>query len=159
MTDSEEEFEKFPVSWEEMHRHCRALARRLKTLGPWKGIIAVTRGGLVPAAIMARELDIRLIDTICIVSYQHQKQGELKVLKGVDGDGDGWLVVEDVIDTGVTMRHIRKMLPKAHVTSVYVKPAGRDLADSHGTEVSQDTWIFFPWDLALTYAKPLAGSG
>ena len=59
---------------------------------------------------MARELDIRLIDTICIVSYQHQKQGELKVLKGVEGDGDGWLVVEDVIDTGVTMRPMPKNL-------------------------------------------------
>jgi xanthine phosphoribosyltransferase len=25
------------------------------------------------------------------------------------------------------------------------------------TEVSQDTWIYFPWDLELAYAKPLRG--
>ena len=51
----------FPVSWEEIHRNSKALAWRLSELKPYKGIIAVTRGGLVPAAIVARELDIRLI--------------------------------------------------------------------------------------------------
>ena len=156
----EQRFQKgFPVSWDELHRNARALAWRLVDQGPWKGIVAITRGGLVPAAIIARELELRLIDTICVATYDHQSLGALKVLKSVDGNGEGWLVVDDLVDTGTTMRAVRQMLPKAHVTSVYVKPAGRDLADSHGTEVSQDTWIFFPWDLALTYAKPLAGSG
>src|SRR6185369_5394709 len=56
----------FPVSWHELHRDCKALAWKLVTAGPWKGIIAITRGGLVPAAIVARELDVRLIDTVSI---------------------------------------------------------------------------------------------
>ena len=59
----------FPVTWEELHRNAKALAWRLNSLGPFKGIISVTRGGLVPAAVVARELEIRLIDTICISSY------------------------------------------------------------------------------------------
>ena len=56
----------FPVSWEELHRNSRALAWRLLEMSTFKGIIAVTRGGLVPSAIVARELDIRLIDTVCV---------------------------------------------------------------------------------------------
>ena len=60
-----------------MHRNAKALAWRLIADGPWKGIIAVTRGGLVPAAIVARELEIRLIDTVCLASYDDRAQGEM----------------------------------------------------------------------------------
>ena len=74
---------------EELHRNARALAWRLIDLGPWTGIVAISRGGLVPAAIVARELDIRLVDTVCLASYDHRRQGELQVLKGLSGDGAG----------------------------------------------------------------------
>src|SRR5215831_13678938 len=73
----------FPVSWDQFHRDARALVWRLASVGPFQAIVCVTRGGLVPAAIVARELDIRLIETVCVVSYQHNRQGELKVLKDV----------------------------------------------------------------------------
>jgi len=148
----------FPVSWDELHRHSRALAWRLLDLCPWQGIIAVTRGGLVPAAIVARELDIRLVDTICIASYDDRKQGEAVILKPVGGDGTGWLIVDDLVDTGRTARIVRDMLPKAHFATVYAKPAGRPLVDTFITEVSQDTWILFPWDIDLQYAPPIAGT-
>ncbi len=148
----------FPVSWDELHRHSRALAWRLLDLAPWKGIIAVTRGGLVPAAIVARELDIRLVDTICIATYDDRKQGNPVILKSVAGDGEGWLIVDDLVDTGSTARIVRDMLPKAHFATVYAKPAGRPLVDTYITEVSQDTWILFPWDIDLQYAPPIAGT-
>ena len=73
----------FPVSWDQFHRDARALAWRLNGAGPFAAIVTVTRGGLVPAAIVARELDIRVIETISIASYDHTRQGELRVLKGV----------------------------------------------------------------------------
>ena len=106
----------FPVSWEELHRNARALSWRLLEQGPWKGIIAITRGGLVPAAILCREMDIRLIDTICIVSYgadekgdAAMKQGELNVLKGVEGDGEGFILVDDLVDTGRSEEHTSEL--------------------------------------------------
>ncbi|MEQ8604806.1 MAG: xanthine phosphoribosyltransferase [Marivibrio sp.] len=145
----------FPVSWDELHRTARALAWRLNDLGPLKGIVAVTRGGLVPAAIVARELDVRLVDTVCIASYEHKDQGDARILKGVGGDGEGWLIVDDLVDTGKTARIVREMLPKAHFATVYAKPAGRPLVDTFVTEVSQDTWILFPWDVELAYAQPI----
>ena len=72
----------FPVSWDQFHRDCRALTWRLNGLGPFTAVIGITRGGLVPAAIVARELGVRVIDTVCVASYDHQSQGELKLLKG-----------------------------------------------------------------------------
>jgi len=150
---------RFPVTWDELHRHARALAWRLLDLGPFEGIVAVARGGLVPAAIVARELDLRLVDTICVSSYDDRKLGErqrITVLKGVSGDGAGLLIVDDLVDTGHTARVVREMLPKAHFATVYAKPAGRPLVDTFVTEVSQDTWILFPWDIEPQFAPPLA---
>ncbi len=146
----------FPVSWDELHRDAKALAWRLASLGPFDGIVAVTRGGLVPAHIIARELDIRLIDTVCISSYDETEQRAPQILKKVGGDGSGWLVVDDLVDTGQTGRILRAMLPRAHFATVYAKPEGRPLVDTFVTEVSQDTWILFPWDMEPQYAKPIA---
>ncbi len=152
------EVKEFPVSWDELHRHARALAWRLLDEGPFKGIVAVTRGGLVPASIIARELNIRVIDTIGIASYDHQDQGEPRVLKEADTkDGSGWLIVDDLVDTGATGKIVRSQLPEAHFATIYAKPAGRALVDTFITEVSQDTWILFPWDVKLAYAPPIGG--
>ena len=155
MTDQPRQPRTFPVSWEELHRDSRALAWRLLEKGPWQGLIAITRGGMVPATVVARELDIRLIDTVCISSYDDRSQGKLNVLKRADGsgDGEGWLIVDDLVDTGVTAKAVRAMLPKAHFATVYAKPAGRPLVDTFVTEVSQDTWILFPWDQEAVMAK------
>ena len=147
----------YPVSWEQLHRDAKALAWRLAERGPYSRIIAITRGGLVPAHIIARELDIRIIDTVCISSYDVETQREADVLKRVSGDGAGWLIVDDLVDTGATGRIVREMLPKAHFATVYAKPAGRPMVDSFVTEVSQDTWILFPWDTEPQYAQPIAG--
>ena len=149
----------FPVSWEELHRHAKALAWRLMSLGPWSGIVAITRGGLVPAAIVARELEVRLIDTVCIASYDDRDQGGLEVLKKMPGDGTGWLIIDDLVDTGKTAQAVRDMLPEAHFATVYAKPAGRPLVDTFITEVSQDTWILFPWDTESRFVEPIVSKG
>lgn len=156
MTQSNPYKKVFPISWEEIHRNSKALAWRLLDKGPWKGIIAVTRGGMVPAGIVARELDIRLIETLCISSYDKDDQREMQVLKGVEGDGEGWLVIDDLTDTGGTFRLIKEMMPKAHLACIYVKPKGADTADTFITEFSQDTWVLFPWDMEHQYIEPLA---
>ncbi|MGE4297261.1 MAG: xanthine phosphoribosyltransferase [Desulfovibrionaceae bacterium] len=154
----------YPVSWEQLHRDSKALAWRLVEQGPFKGIVAITRGGLVPAAIIARELELRVVDTICVASYAWKEQGEAGVLKypGSDasgfspGNGEGWLLIDDLVDTGKTARMVRDLLPKSHFATVYAKPAGRPLVDTFITEVSQDTWILFPWDMEARFVEPIA---
>ena len=157
----------FHVSWDQMHRDARALAWRLQDKAPlgggdWRAVVAITRGGMVPAMIVARELDIRTIDTISVKSYRKGEQGELQVLKAPDpammGDGEGVLVVDDLVDSGRTLELVRQMYPKAHFATVYAKPKGQPMVQTYITEVSQDTWIFFPWDLALQYVEPYRGS-
>jgi xanthine phosphoribosyltransferase len=156
----------FHVSWDQMHRDSRALAWRLDGKGPdngnWKAVVGITRGGLVPAMIVARELDIRVVDTISVKSYNHQEQTQAKVIKSPQsdlmGDGEGILIVDDLVDTGKTLEIVRKLYPKAHFATVYAKPSGRPMVETFITEVSQDTWIFFPWDMALQYVQPFRGT-
>ena len=148
----------YPISWEQLHRDSKALSWRLHDMNQvWKGIVAVTRGGLVPAAVIARELGIHHIDTVCITSYNWQNQGETKILKAVEGSGKDLLIIDDLVDTGSTARIVRKMLPEAYFATVYAKPAGKPLVDAYVTEVSQDTWILFPWDSESRFVEPIAG--
>jgi xanthine phosphoribosyltransferase len=156
------------ISWVELHRDARFLSEVLHRKSPWKGIIAVTRGGLVPAALVARELDIRLIDTICVTSYgggdagtagPEQVQGGVKVLKGVVGDGDGYLLIDDLVDTGRTAQVVRQLLPKAYFATLYAKPAGRPFVDTVVKEFKQTKWIFFPWDIEYKFATPIKDGG
>ena len=141
------------VSWDEFHRDAKALADRLVPAGPWRGIVAISRGGLVPATIIARALNIRVVETVSVVAYDQfsmgeEALGEPKVTKLPDfaGDGEGFLIIDDLVETGTTARVVRALLPKAYFACVYAKPAGRGLADDVLKEVSQDTWIVLPWE-------------
>jgi xanthine phosphoribosyltransferase len=154
----------YPVSWDQFHRDARALAWRLADKGPFEAIVCITRGGLVPAAIVARELGLRLIETVCVASYHdYLKQGELNVLKGIapavsaigNGRGKGVLLIDDLTDTGKTAKIAREMLPDAHFATIYAKPLGAPMCHTFVTEVSQDTWIHFPCDLDLRYVEPI----
>ena len=153
----------FPVSWDQFHRDARALAWRLAGLDQeFHAIVCITRGGLVPAAIISRELNIRLIETVCIASYHdYVNQGDMNLLKGISAEltkdgGKGVLVVDDLTDTGKTASEVRSMLPDAHFACVYAKPKGVPTVDTFVSEVSQDTWIYFPWDMGFTYQEPIA---
>jgi xanthine phosphoribosyltransferase len=154
----------FPVTWDQFHRDSRALAWRLQALGPFEALVAITRGGLVPAAIVARELNIRVVESVAVKSYDHQNQSGIQVLKPITEEllqkaktGAKILIVDDLVDTGATARVVRDMLPGAHFATVYAKPKGREMVDTFITEVSQDTWIFFPWDLDVAYVPPISG--
>lgn len=155
----------FHISWDQIHRDSRALAWRLDGKGPdngeWRAILAVTRGGMAPAMIIARELNIRTVDCVSVKSYDYQNQSEAVMLKAPDdaliGDGKGILVIDDLVDSGKTLEFLRKKYPKAHYATVYGKPKGIEQVDTFITEVSQDTWIFFPWDMAMQYVQPYRG--
>jgi xanthine phosphoribosyltransferase len=154
------------ISWPELHRDARYLSAQLHERGGWSGIIAITRGGLVPAALVARELEIRLIDTVCLASYgldsadgAEQQQTAVRVLKGVAGDGEGYLMIDDLVDTGRTAQVVRQMLPKAHFATLYAKPSGRPFVDTCVKEFKQNKWIYFPWDIDYRFSRPIKDSG
>jgi xanthine phosphoribosyltransferase len=150
----------YTVTWDQLHRDAKALAWRLVEKGPWKGMVAITRGGLIPCAIISRELECRLIETVSVVTYDEESRGQPQVVKppqaALESLGEGWLLIDDLVDTGTTAKVVRALLPKAHFATVYAKPAGNPMVDTFITEVSQDTWILFPWDTEPQFIAPIA---
>ena len=147
------------VNWLQVHQDGKSLVRKLIGKGEWRGIIAVTRGGLVPAAIIAREMEIRHIDTLCIATYDKQFMGDVNIIKKPDqavaDEGEGWLMIDDLVDTGTTIKAARKLLPECHIATVYAKEMGRPSVDTFVHEVPQNYWVFFPWDTDVQYVAPL----
>ncbi|WP_318413962.1 xanthine phosphoribosyltransferase [Photobacterium leiognathi] len=147
---------KFIITWDNMQTYTRQLAEKLLPADHWTGIIAVSRGGLVPAAILARELGIRHVDTVCISSYDHDHQRDMRVIKKAEGDGEGFIIVDDLVDTGGTAEKIREMYPRGKFVTVCAKPAGKHLVDDYVVDIPQETWIEQPWDMAVTFVDPIA---
>ena len=144
--------EKKYISWDEFHGDAIGLAHDLREKGPWQGMMTITRGGLAPSAILSHELGLRLIETICAKSYvQDGEQGQLNIIKSAipTQDGAGWLVIDDLADTGETLKCVRAMYPKAHIAVVYAKPKGASLTDSYFKKVNQDVWLVFPWEVKI----------
>jgi xanthine phosphoribosyltransferase len=106
-----------------------------------------------------------MIETVCVASYHDYKnQGDIKLIKEiapaiVATGGKGVLIVDDLVDTGKTAKVVRQILPQAHFATVYAKPLGRPQVDTFVTEVSQDTWIYFPWDTGLAFVPPIRPGG
>lgn len=146
------------LSWDEIQANCIELAYKL--IGDRKkfdAIVAVTRGGLFPAGLLARELDIHLIDTICVSRYNGMHAGDtetvLKIPQGLEGKSV--LVVDDLADKGRTLDVVKEHLPNATVAVLIVKPEGRDRAHYHVRETEQEVWVRFPWDTFRAYRDPL----
>lgn len=144
------------IPWDQVHKDSKALALKVKDIKLWKGIVAVTRGGMIPACLVARELDIKTIDTYCIFSYNYQSQGQATITKGLnlpDG-GEGWLVIDDLVDHGDTFRTIRESLPNATYAVLYAKPEGKPLTDYYVRDYKQSDWLHCPWECDAETGKP-----
>lgn len=150
---------KYIVTWDMLQIHTRKLASRLLKLRSWNGIIAVSRGGLVPSALLARELGIRCVDTVCISSYNdNYLQKNRKIIKQATSHDEKIIVVDDLVDTGGTAKIIRKLYPKAYFVTIFAKPMGRPFVDDYIIDISQNIWIEQPWDMSISYITPLVNS-
>ena len=141
--------DKMHITWEEFHQHTKHLAQKIKNNGDYNKIIAISRGGLIPAGIIAYELDIRDTQAINISSYDGEKQrqlGDIKIDANVGDVDEKTLVVDDLSDTGTTFKLIRQLFPKATLAAVYAKPVGLNYVDVYSLDIP-DKWIVFPWDI------------
>ena len=134
--------QKFPITWEQVHRDALRLADKLKKLQKFVAIIAVCRGGLVPASLVARALDIHIVDTLCFETKNNQEE----LIKTTSLTDKNLLIVDDIVNTGRTAKVVRRLFPNAHYASLYVKDDYKELVDTYITDVNQETWFVFPWE-------------
>lgn len=136
------------ISWDLFDKEARELAEIVRAEGPWEGVVGIARGGLIPAAIVTNVLNIRNVKSVAVTSYHGQEHGTAELLNSVDQilDGDGWLFIDDLVDSGQTAELIKRRYPKAKIAVVYTKPKGAQYADFSVRSVEQECWLHFPWD-------------
>lgn len=137
------------ISWDLFEKETVQLAEKIKGHGPWQGVVGIARGGLVATAIIANALDIRNVKSVAVTSYDDQDQQAAEMLNSVDQifDGEGWLFVDDLVDSGQTAALIKRRYPKAKIAVVYSKPKGEQYADFAVRSVEQGCWLHFPWEV------------
>lgn len=141
---------KIYIKWDEFHQHCKKLAEKIKNKGEFNKIVAVSRGGLIPAGVLAYELNIRNCETVNMSSYDEnytrRDDADIELHAAVTTVDEKTLIVDDLSDTGRSFRILRQLFPGAQFVSVYTKAQGKSTVDIYAEELP-DEWIVFPWDL------------
>lgn len=142
--------EKIYISWSEFHRHVKDLCKKIKESGEYDKIVAISRGGLIPAAIIAYELNIRNTETINFSSYdgnyERRRDEEIEISGHIGTVNEKTLIIDDLSDSGRTYEILRRVYPKAKFITVYAKEKGAPQVDIY-EKTMPDEWLVFPWDI------------
>lgn len=145
------------VSWEEIVEWSRGLAEKIRESGFQPDVIvAVARGGYVPARLLADFLDV---SNMLSVQSQHwveaAKAAEKAILKypyKVDLSGSKVLLVDDIVDTGETLLLARDFILRewspgeVKIAALqWISPVAKFKPDYYHLEVKEWTWFQYPW--------------
>jgi hypoxanthine phosphoribosyltransferase len=143
------------VSWEEAYRLGRVLAENIASSGYMPDlVIAIGRGGYVPARVIC---DFLLHDLLTSIKIEHwgtaaQKRGKATVRfpVGIDIKGLSVLIIDDVTDTGDTLReavaYIESLGAREAKTGVLQhKSTATFEPDYYAQYMSDWKWIIYPW--------------
>ncbi len=140
------------ISWNEATEMCHKLSDAIKAdcYSP-DIIIGITRGGLVPLAIVSYDLNVRNIQTIALRFYNEDKRsGQVEQLVPLHLDDLAKyvkvLVVDDVADTGETIGYVLSKLEnrEVRVATLMYKPKNSKVKPDYFVEETDD-WVNFPW--------------
>lgn len=143
------------VSWQQMHRLCFELSRKIKESDrEFDTIVSISRGGHIPSRMLSDFLGLPIF-SVTIQSYKEFKQGKLEITQklGMFLEGQNVLVVDEIADSGKTLERAIGYLTKLRATSVAtavvcVKPQSNPKPDFFGS-VSSD-WVIFPYEVRET---------
>ncbi len=140
--------DKIFIKWDEFHQDVKDLCVKIKASGEYNKVVAVARGGLVTAGIIAYELGIRNCSVVNIATYvgsEHLKLDEIDHPELVGKVDEHTLVIDDLSDSGQTIKVMRRAFPKGKFVTVYAKPVGKSEVDIYARDLD-DKWVVFPWD-------------
>jgi hypothetical protein len=143
------------ISWARIYEFTWRLSLRiLKTAFRPDLVVAIGRGGYVPARIVCDFLEISDLTAIKIEHWgmgaQKQDAALLRFPLNIDVSGQKILVVDDVTDTGDTLRTASTYLLQQHPAEVRTaviqhKINSRFLPDYYGQKIIKWRWIIYPW--------------
>jgi hypoxanthine phosphoribosyltransferase len=111
------DFEEVLVNKQELQNLVKSLGKQISKeySGKELVLVGVLKGGFVFLADLMREITIPVdMDFISVSSYgaSTSSSGVVRIIKDIDIDitGKHVLIVEDLVDTGLTLRHLKELL-------------------------------------------------
>jgi len=160
------------LSWQYVANNAKRLSLQIKSSGYSPNIIvAIGRGGFVPARILCDYLHIKDLTTIKVehwgITATPDKKASIKFPLNVDIKDKRVLLVDDITDTGDTLRisleYLRGFTPKEIRTAVILHKTTSDFVpDYYVKKIMKWRWIIFPWHLwedLTTFIKEIIASG
>jgi len=142
-------------SYDEIHKFCEVLAHRLKG-SHFDSVVGVSRGGLVPATIIAEYMNVRHLRTVGVHSYQLNGMstgGKAVLYQSCSPYLSGRvLVIDDISDTGNTFKFLKDHFSKNNsideivTCSLFVRRSSSFIPDYYHTDIIGKDWIVFPWE-------------
>lgn len=140
------------LSWAEVAQAIDTLAVCLPTQSflPIGRIIAVARGGLVPAAMLAHRLRIQRVESIQVVGYAPtgtERNPLLEVVGQIPAPTIPFfstVVVDDIVDTGRTQEAVVKLFPESRYVSIVARDPNTHPARA---PIIESAWVVFPWEV------------
>lgn len=142
------------VNWTLIDSYCDEIVGKMGKFKP-QAMVAISRGGLVPARLIADRLDLRHVYCIGIELYKGVEKdlGCPKIVQDIESSiikGKRILVVDDVSDSGTTLEFVKKHLLEKGATEVktatlHIKPNTKFKSDFYHSVES--AWIEYPWEI------------
>jgi hypoxanthine phosphoribosyltransferase len=146
------------ISWSRFYSLSRILARRIHDSGFKPDVIvAIGRGGYMPARIISDFLHIMNLSSFKIEHYQGTRKNPVPLIKyplGRGVSGEKVLLVDDVCDSGGTFeladRHLEEQmqLKEARTAVIHFKKTSSFIPDYYAGRIIKWRWIIYPWAAA-----------
>ena len=132
------------VGWKEMHMLCILLATRISERN-YKKIVGISRGGLVPGVILSQALDVPF-EPLQWQTRDGNKKDTLSVALKATGNPEDILFVDDICDSGLTIKEIRNIFPESQWAVLYSKKGNMGIDFTGERLYNNKQWIVFPWE-------------
>jgi hypoxanthine phosphoribosyltransferase len=126
-------------SWQDICQAVKDLASKVDRR--YDCMLAIANGGIIPARLLAEELDIDCIQVIPV----RKKQLVNKDMPHLER-GKRYLVVDDIYDTGDTYRKVSKALEGLDCDYAFCMSRRHQEFGAYGRLLGHEKWIVFPWE-------------
>jgi hypoxanthine phosphoribosyltransferase len=148
-------------TWNQIYEMLLCQAQKIKTQNYKPDlIVAIARGGVVPARILSDLLEIPSLSFIQIEFYtninQTLQEPTLKQTLTTNVTGQKILLIDDISDTGKSLKLAKTHLQhqgaiEIKTATLYEKPKSVTTPDFY--EKQTIDWVVFPWDIKETLRK------